>query len=123
MGTCRPGVSDGLDENMSPVAIPGAMASMKDDGVTDDLYFCTMQTIIRTADFMAESNFRCPSFLSAIPQMSLPQKLKRAYSLPLLSEMGRDLTDCVGEESHHKRLPGRDLSEECAQLCRVMRCA
>ena len=122
MGTYRPGVSDGLDENMSPVAIPGAMASMKDDGVTDDLYFCTMQTIIRTADFMAESNFRCPSFPLATTQMSLPQKLARPYRWYLLSEMGRDLTDCVGEELHHKRLPARDLSEERAQPCRVMHC-
>lgn len=46
-------MSDNLDENMPPIAIPGAMASMKEDGVSDNLYFCTMQTIIRSADFTA----------------------------------------------------------------------
>lgn len=55
---CRPGVSDNLDEHMPQIAIPGAMSSMKEDGVSDNLYFCTMQTVIRSAETTAGTTFR-----------------------------------------------------------------
>ena len=34
---------------MPAVAIPGSMASWNEDGVADDLYFCTMQRRVRSS--------------------------------------------------------------------------
>lgn len=42
LGVCRPATGGRLDQHTPLVAIPGGMACDGDDGIADDLYFCTL---------------------------------------------------------------------------------
>lgn len=49
-------MSDSLDEHTPAVAIPGLMSTSKEDGIQDNLYFCTMKAVSRRPSFSGASN-------------------------------------------------------------------
>ena len=69
----RPGVSDSLDDNTPAVAIPGLMStSSREDGIEDNLYFCTLQNVSRRASSAGSSGavFRYFYFFSPLATLA-----------------------------------------------------
>ena len=79
----RPGMSESLDEHTPAVAIPGLMSTSKEDGVQDNLYFCSMQVVNRRSSSSSGSlgtGFRYPPFAGP----NVPSLSRSLHKFPLL---------------------------------------